>query len=126
MALRQITLRNLTDEALKRLKRGQVEELIPEKFRHEPYSLKEALAFIHRPTPDTSIEQLEQGKHPAQIRLIKEELLAHNLSMLKLKQSTQKVDAQPLTVSSELEQQFLASLPFSPTGAQAQRSKRVT
>lgn len=117
--LRQISLRNLTEQALTRLKRGQVDELLPEEFINEPYSLAQALAFIHRPTPDTSVLQLEAGKHPAQLRLIKEELLAHNLSMLKLRQSSDVHQAISLTVAIDIEQQFLASLPFSPTNAQA-------
>lgn len=117
--LRQITLRNLTDQALTRLKRGQVDELLPKEFVEEPYSLAQALAFIHRPTPDTSVIQLEEGKHPTQLRLIKEELLAHNLSMLKLRQSVDKHNAVSLSVNDDLEQKFLSSLPFSPTNAQA-------
>ncbi|GHF99987.1 ATP-dependent DNA helicase RecG [Thalassotalea marina] len=123
--LRQITLRNLTEQALMRLQRGDVEELLPADFVNEPYSLKEALAFIHRPTPDTSVIQLEEGKHPAQLRLIKEELLAHNLSMLKLRQSVDKHAALALQVDKTLEQKFLDSLPFSPTNAQARVVKEI-
>ncbi|WP_434017481.1 ATP-dependent DNA helicase RecG [Thalassotalea sediminis] len=117
--LRQITLRNLSEQALIRLQRGVIEEIIPDDFIHEPYSLKEAISFIHRPTPDTSVVQLEEGKHPAQLRLIKEELLAHNLSMLKLRQSVDKHQAVSLTVDRALEDKFLSTLPFKPTNAQA-------
>jgi len=117
--LRQISLRNLTEQALLRLKRGQVEELLPTEFINEPYSLEQALTIIHRPPPETSTTQIEEGKHPAQLRLIKEELTAHNLSMLKLRQSVEKLDALALTVDTELNEKFLDSLPFSPTNAQA-------
>lgn len=117
--LRQISLRNLTEQALARLQRGQVEELIPEAFLNERYTLAEALTLIHRPPPDTSVTQLEEGKHPAQLRLIREELLAHNLSMLKLRQSSDQHQAIALTLKKQLNEQFLASLPFSPTNAQA-------
>ncbi|WP_448247714.1 ATP-dependent DNA helicase RecG [Thalassotalea agariperforans] len=117
--LRQITLRNLTEQALARLQRGQVEELVPETFLNEHYTLAQALTLIHRPPPDTSVSQLEEGKHPAQLRLIREELLAHNLSMLKLRQSSDQHQAIALTLKEQLNQQFLASLPFSPTNAQA-------
>ncbi len=116
--LRQISLRNISEQALIRLERGQVEELLPDDFFAEPISLTQALHTLHRPTPDVSISQLEAGKHPAQLRLIKEELLAHNLSMLKLRQSSDKHPAIPLVIDSKLEQQFLASLPFTPTNAQ--------
>lgn len=123
--LRQISLRNLTDQALTRLQRGQVEELLPDEFNHESYSLAQALAFIHRPTPDTSIYQLEDGKHPAQIRLIKEELLAHNLSMLKLRESSDVHQSVSLAVNQKIETDFLNTLPFSPTNAQSRVVKEV-
>ena len=117
--LRQITLRNLSEQALIRLQRGNVEELLPEDFIYENLSLAKALTIIHRPPPDVSVTQLEEGKHPAQLRLIKEELLAHNLSMLKLRQSSDQHDAIAHKIKSSLNKAFLDSLPFSPTGAQS-------
>ncbi|WP_218642650.1 ATP-dependent DNA helicase RecG [Colwellia sp. UCD-KL20] len=123
--LRQISLRNLTEQALIRLERGQVEELLPAEFIDSSYTLTEALKTLHRPPPDTSISQIEEGKHPAQIRLIKEELIAHNLSMLKLRQSIDKENAFPLTVNESLNQQFLASLPFEPTNAQTRVANEI-
>jgi len=116
--LKQISLRNLTDQALTRLKRGQVEELLPSNLFDEPYSLAQALTIIHRPPPEISTSQLENGKHPAQIRLIKEELLAHNLSMLKLRQNSDVHQAVSLIGKPTIEKAFLATLPFSPTNAQ--------
>ena len=117
--LRQISLRSLTEQSLIRLQRGQVEELLPATIFNEQYSLSEALTIIHRPPPDISVEQLEQGRHPAQQRLIKEELLAHNLSMLKLRQNSDVHDAVSLLGDDKVNQQFLNALPFSPTNAQA-------
>lgn len=117
--LRQISLRNITEQALARLAHGSVEELLPAEFSNEPYTLAQALQLIHRPPPDVSTEQLENGKHPAQLRLIKEELLAHNLSMLKLRQSADKHDAVTMQVDDKLNSAFLATLPFKPTNAQA-------
>ncbi|MEW6994745.1 ATP-dependent DNA helicase RecG [Colwelliaceae bacterium MEBiC 14330] len=116
--LRQISLRSLTEQALVKLQRGQVEELLPNTIFNEQYSLSEALAIIHRPPPDISLEQLEQGRHPAQQRLIKEELLAHNLSMLKLRQNSDVHDAVALTGDDKIKQKFLSTLPFTPTKAQ--------
>ncbi|MBA6336536.1 ATP-dependent DNA helicase RecG [Colwellia sp. BRX8-7] len=123
--LRQITLRNLTEQALIRLERGQVEELLPDEFNLQNYSLAQALALIHRPPPETSVIQLEEGKHPAQLRLIKEELLAHNLSMLKLRQSSDAHRSISLIDDQVLSDKFLASLPFSPTNAQVRVVKEI-
>lgn len=117
--VRQISLRNLTEQALIRLERGQVEELLPQEFIDSPYTLTQALKTLHRPPPDVSTTQIEEGKHPAQLRLIKEELIAHNLSMLKLRQSVDKEDAFSLTINQKLNSKFLDNLPFEPTNAQA-------
>ena len=123
--LRQVSLRMLTDQALIRLTRGQVEELLPQEYVLESYSLAQALALIHRPPPETSVIQLEEGKHPAQLRLIKEELVAHNLSMLKLRQTIIEHQAVSLSIKEKLNQDFLASLPFSPTNAQTRVVKEI-
>lgn len=123
--LRQVSLRNLTEQALIRLQRGQVEELLPAEITAQQYALAEALALIHRPPPDTSVALMEQGKHPAQLRLIKEELLAHNLSMLKLRASSDHHPAVSLAIDELLEQKFLTALPFSPTGAQARVTAEI-
>ncbi len=129
--LKQISLRNLTEQALIRLQRGQVEELLPSHLFDEQYSLAQALTIIHRPPPEASTSQLELGKHPAQLRLIKEELLAHNLSMLKLRQNSDVHDAVSLSIEQAIEpyasteDSFLTALPFSPTKAQARVVKEI-
>jgi ATP-dependent DNA helicase RecG len=123
--LKQFSLRNLTDQALIRLQRGQVEELLPSTLFDEQYSLAQALAIIHRPPPEASTSQLENGKHPAQVRLIKEELLAHNLSMLKLRQSSDVHQAIALKDNKKIADAFLKTLPFSPTDAQARVVKEI-
>jgi ATP-dependent DNA helicase RecG len=135
--LKQISLRNLTDQALIRLQRGQVEELLPNDLFDEQYSLEQALTIVHRPPPEASTSQLELGKHPAQLRLIKEELIAHNLSMLKVRQNSDVHHAISLTPeqaiepycsaedSDSAEDSFLKALPFSPTNAQARVVKEI-
>ncbi len=123
--LKQISLRNLTDQALIRLQRGQVEELLPTTLFDEKYSLAQALAIIHRPPPEASTSELENGKHPAQVRLIKEELLAHNLSMLKLRQNSDVHQAIALKNNKKVADAFLKTLPFSPTNAQARVVKEI-
>ncbi|MBR9858624.1 MAG: ATP-dependent DNA helicase RecG, partial [Gammaproteobacteria bacterium] len=59
-----------------------------------------------------------QGTHPAQQRLVMEELLAHNLSVLKVREQSQSHRARALVYPRQLVDDFLARLPFSPTGAQ--------
>ncbi|MFP1920191.1 ATP-dependent DNA helicase RecG [Lonsdalea quercina] len=116
--IRQATLRKLTDQALKLLDRHPIDELLPQELNHTMISLTEALHTLHRPPPDMQLSELEQGKHPAQQRLIMEELLAHNLSMLAARAGAQRHLALALPPRDALKQQLLAALPFSPTRAQ--------
>ncbi len=56
-------------------------ELLPSKYSNG-YELKQALHYIHEPPIDANMVQLNQGSHPAQQRLIFEELVAHQISLL--------------------------------------------
>ncbi|KFI09561.1 ATP-dependent DNA helicase RecG [Vibrio coralliilyticus] len=117
--LRQITLRNLTDQALALIDKAAVQELLPAGLYNQQVSLAQALHTIHRPTPDIDLQAFDEGKHPAQIRLIMEELLAQNLSMLSVRSKGQQDVALPLAERNQLKQQLLDQLPFSPTKAQS-------
>ncbi|CZF82863.1 ATP-dependent DNA helicase RecG [Grimontia marina] len=117
--LRQLTLRNLTDQALELLESAAVQELLPEGLYDRQITLRDALKILHRPTPDISVTQLETGEHPAQKRLILEELLAQNLSMLAVRSKLQQDPTFSLPPSTELKPKLLESLPFTPTGAQS-------
>jgi len=116
--LKQATWRNLTDAALSYLDRYAPDEYLPAELLRQPWSLADALRYIHRPPPDAALTLLEEGKHPAQQRLILEELIAQQLSMYKLRSQGQQQQAVALAPPTPLLQQFLAQLPFSPTGAQ--------
>ncbi len=116
--LRQATLRNLTDQALALLDKAAVQELLPSGLYNHQITLAQALHTIHRPPPNINLEEFDEGQHPAQVRLIMEELLAQNLSMLSVRSKGQKDAALPLPESNQLKQQLLAQLPFSPTDAQ--------
>lgn len=116
--LKQNSLRKLTDQALALLDKIQLTEILPNEFNPHPFSLKDAIRFLHRPPPDISLDILEKGQHPAQQRLIFEELLAHNLAMQKVRLGTQQFLALPLHYQTDLKQRFLTSLPFQPTNAQ--------
>ncbi|NGX89840.1 ATP-dependent DNA helicase RecG [Rahnella sp. Lac-M11] len=116
--IRQATLRKLTDQALELLDTVPIAEMLPEELSRSLIPLPQALHLLHRPPPDIQLADLEKGHHPAQRRLIMEELLAHNLSMLAVRAGTQSYKAMPLHHDDRLKNQFLALLPFSPTGAQ--------
>ncbi|MCT8594242.1 ATP-dependent DNA helicase RecG [Glaesserella parasuis] len=123
--LKQASLRKLTDQALALLERVQVAELLPDEFNPHKYSLKEALQLLHRPPPSVSSELLDKGEHPAQKRLIFEELLAHNLAMQQVRMGVQQHFAELLCYQTDLKQRFLATLPFQPTNAQSRVTAEI-
>ncbi|WP_214000534.1 ATP-dependent DNA helicase RecG [Arsukibacterium sp.] len=116
--IKQASWRKLTDTALDYLKRYTPAEYLPPNLLSTPWSLADALAYIHRPPPDAQLSLLEQGRHPAQQRLILEELVAQQLSMNQLRSQSQQQRAVALPHTPDIEQTFLASLPFTLTGAQ--------
>ncbi|OQP34881.1 ATP-dependent DNA helicase RecG [Pantoea latae] len=116
--IRQATLRSLTDQALTLLESVPIAELLPQELAQGLISLPEALRTLHRPPPDLRLSELEHGRHPAQRRLILEELLAHNLSMLAVRAGAQRYYALPMPARHTLSDKLLAALPFSPTNAQ--------
>jgi ATP-dependent DNA helicase RecG len=123
--LSQLTFRKLTEQALQLLSNGgALQEFLPENILKNLSlpSLKEALQFVHRPPPEAPIESLLEGKHISQKRLVFEELLAHRLSLLNLKNSFQSQKSIALEKNSSLTENFLSSLSFQLTNAQ----KKVT
>lgn len=123
--IKQQTLRNLTDEALKLLAKGGLADLLPAGLYKRQLTMLEALQLVHRPSPDVAISDLLEGKHVAQQRLILEEMLAHHLSVLKVKQQNQDEPSVAIHGSKKLLQQFLEELPFKPTNAQNRVSQEI-
>jgi ATP-dependent DNA helicase RecG len=81
--------------------------------------LREALAFLHHPTPDIGLAVLEDRGHPAWQRLKFEELLAQQLSQLQAKRERERQRAPPFRLHrGGLQEQLLAALPFGLTNAQ--------
>ncbi|WP_425474530.1 ATP-dependent DNA helicase RecG [Shewanella frigidimarina] len=116
--VKQASWIKLTEQALAMLDQGGLPELLPSALQPNNISLRDALHILHRPHSSVSPFELEQGQHPAQQRLIQEELLAHNLSMLQLRQRSNQDAAVPMPATGQLLSPFLAQLPFKPTGAQ--------
>lgn len=120
--LQQTRLRALCQQALSWLERCSVHDLLPEAVcaTYQLPELKFALRYLHQPPVEADQLALLEGRHPCQSRLIVEELLAHHLSLLKLRQSAQ---AHPALVckgqqTASLSQDFIERLPFALTNAQ--------
>lgn len=115
----QLTLRKLSKQALEQLSKGALADYLPSNLYPNQLSLKDALHLVHRPPADVDIEQLAQGQHPAQKRLVVEELLAHHLSMLKVRSQAKEDPGFALMPDEGLKQLFLNTLAFAPTQAQS-------
>src|SRR3569623_373094 len=119
--LHQLSLRNLTDQALAHLADdATVADWLPAELVNALRlpALAAALHYVHRPPVDAPVEQLLAGRHPAQQRLAFEELLAHHLSLRQLRARVERHRAPVLRTSDKLFDALQASLPFQLTGAQ--------
>ena len=109
--------------------RADLSETIPAPFlsKNMPqpmWNLREALQFLHHPTPDVALATLEDHSHPAWQRLKAEELLAQQLSQLQARRVRAAMRAPALAGAAlqntqcTLHDQLLERLPFRLTAAQ--------
>ena len=118
--LTQQRLRALSEQALARLGPHSLPDWLPRELAddYQLSPLDQAIRYLHRPPPDADLEELAEGRHWAQHRLAFEELLTHQLSLQRLRESVRAQHAPALPLAHSLPQQYLANLGFTPTGAQ--------
>ncbi len=116
----QLTLRKLSDQALQLLEQDCLPEWLSAELlsTHQLVDLHTALRYVHRPPADAQLEALEAGVHPTQRRLAFEELLAHHLSLRRLRERARRLRAVSLRPGGELTERLIGSLPFRLTTAQ--------
>ena len=113
------------------LARADLSESVPEAVLNEIgplrlWDLRKALSFLHQPTPDVSLAELEDHSHPAWQRLKAEELLAQQLSQLEARRAREHLRAPVLHgAPGGLAEQLLAALPFQLTGAQRRVGEEI-
>jgi ATP-dependent DNA helicase RecG len=118
--LQQGRLRNLTAQALAAVDEGGLPDFLPAYVQQDlglP-SLGEALKYVHRPPPDAELAVLDAGRHPAQRRLAFEELLAHQLTLRRLRNSIRRDPAWTVAARGALAERLLAGTGFTLTAAQ--------
>ena len=118
--VQQGRLRNLTDQALHLMRRHPPEELLPAAVRNklDLPELADAVFYLHRPPADADVDSMLAGRHPCQQRLAFEELLAHYMSLRRLRALADTDSAPALTEGGEAVANFVSGLPFRLTGAQ--------
>ena len=127
--LHQLSLRQYINQAIELMQAGrlQLAQLLPEAVRAELAvdDIRDAVLYLHRPPPDVSLRDLEEGRHPALRALILEELLAHQLGLQRLRLEADSHRAPPLAADAGLQARFLDGLGFALTGAQQKVSAEI-
>ena len=125
----QYRLRSIIHNCLEKIDESNLnEEEIDKTFLSQnisKLSIKEALKIIHNPSVSDDILKIKQFEHPAQKRLIIEELITN---LIGVKISTKKIDKMKATVinnNKEIFNSFYKALPFSLTNAQERVIKEI-
>ena len=124
----QILLRRLSEQCLELLsKQNILPDFLSEKIftQDEYYSLADALTYVHRPPTNARINDLIEGQHAAQVRLIFEELLSQHLSLQTLRAKNQKHKAVKLSSDNHLLYKFTKTLAFKLTNAQQKVNQSI-
>ncbi|TVP54021.1 MAG: ATP-dependent DNA helicase RecG [Halomonadaceae bacterium] len=119
--IQQPRVRSLCQQAVEWLERCPVQEWLPQSLLadYQFPEINQAIRLLHAPPADADTLALLEGRHPAQQRLVMEELLAHHMSLLQLRAQIQSHQALPIGATEPaLKARFLEALPFRLTGAQ--------
>jgi ATP-dependent DNA helicase RecG len=121
-ALGRERMKRLVTQALALLEQAADLELLPEA---ELMPLKAALLCVHKAAPGTDLQALKEQRHPAQLRLAFEELVAHQLAMRINRGRLKSLLAKALPGTRQLIRNLLKALPFKLTDAQNRVLKEI-
>jgi len=116
----QTLLKKISDQVLNQINHGQLVDWLPESVmkQYQFPDLVSALSSVHRPDKNANVFALNQCKTKAQQRLLFEELLAHQLSLLQARHLIKQTKAKKLPMSDAEYRSFVRRLPFDLTSAQ--------
>ena len=125
--IQQPRVRSLCQQALQYLERYPIKDWLPPELLadYQLPGITDAVKLVHSPPAGAPVHQLVEGRHPAQQRLVMEELLSHQLSLLQVREQIQAREALPLLPTGDLTERFLEELPFGLTGAQRQVMREI-
>jgi ATP-dependent DNA helicase RecG len=117
--LGQTSILKLIKQAMALLNQSPLPELLPQVLLDQLQLplLNQALLTLHQPQPSNDLLKIKQFQHPAQQRLIIEELINQQAAMQQMRALEQRRNAPPFP-SSQLCNALLTSLPFELTQAQ--------
>ncbi|MEB6588183.1 MULTISPECIES: ATP-dependent DNA helicase RecG [Pseudomonas] len=125
--LTQQRLRLLCQQSLGLLGPRSLPDWLPDELARDYHlaPLDDAIRYLHNPPADADLDELAEGQHWAQHRLAFEELLTHQLSQQRLRESLRSLRAPVLPKATRLQAQYLANLGFQPTGAQQRVANEI-
>ncbi|NIF27944.1 ATP-dependent DNA helicase RecG [Pantoea sp. Tr-811] len=125
--LTQQRLRLLCQQSLGMLGPRSLPDWLPDELARDYHlaPLDDAIRYLHNPPADADLDELAEGQHWAQHRLAFEELLTHQLSQQRLRESLRSLRAPVLPKAQRLQTQYLANLGFKPTGAQQRVASEI-
>ncbi|MEN5301504.1 MULTISPECIES: ATP-dependent DNA helicase RecG [unclassified Pseudomonas] len=125
--LTQQRLRLLCQQSLGMLGPRSLPDWLPDELARDYHlaPLDDAIRYLHNPPADADLDELAEGQHWAQHRLAFEELLTHQLSQQRLRESLRSLRAPVLPKAKRLQAQYLANLGFKPTGAQQRVANEI-
>lgn len=125
--LTQQRLRLLCQQSLGMLGPRSLPDWLPDELARDYHlaPLDDAIRYLHNPPADADLDELAEGQHWAQHRLAFEELLTHQLSQQRLRESLRSLRAPLLPKANRLQAQYLANLGFKPTGAQQRVANEI-
>ena len=116
----QSLLKKISEQVLIKINKGHLYDWLPEtvKQKYQFPGLVSALSDVHRPDKNANVQQLNQCQTKSQKRLVFEELLAHQLSLLQARSEIKQTRAMKLGVSKSEYASFTNKLSFELTTAQ--------
>ncbi len=118
--LNQKRWQSLISQSLTLIKQMPPKEWLPKELLEQQNfpDLMSSLLTLHSPAADISLSQFEQGVSAPQQRLAFEELLAHQLSLKKVRKKIRSIKAPICNKKNEIGQALISQLPFNLTMAQ--------
>ena len=120
--LQQKRLQRLIKNALKWAEKQEFEDVLADmdtSFSNSQ-SILQLLHDVHQPLPDADKQSLIERQHPSQKRLVFDELLAHHLSIMKIRLRSNQRKSYHIVPTGKLVKPFMDNLHFELTDAQKQ------
>ena len=115
----QNKMKQWVNNALDVLKANVIDDYFEKITQSTMPSVKDSLFLLHHPNKNEDLSKIEAFTHISQQRLIIEELAAHQLSLLKIKEARKSKESKKISIKNALSNKLLSSLEFDLTSAQS-------